>query len=115
MQTEQMRDNVFLDEFVIMPDHIHGIIQLTSDDKCKGTKYRAPAKEKFGKPTSNTIPTIIRGYKSIVTKKINEIRCTHGAPVWQRNYYEHIIRDENDLDRIRKYIIKNPLKWQNDV
>ena len=70
--------------------------------------------EQFGKPTSNTVPTIIRGYKSSVTKQINILRNKPRIPVWQRNYYEHIIRNENDLILIREYIINNPLKWDLD-
>jgi putative transposase len=49
-----------------------------------------------------------------VTKRINEIRQTHGAPVWQRNYYEHIIRGDGELLRVREYILNNPLDWEND-
>ena len=55
------------------------------------------------------------GYKSIVTKRVNKIRGTPGAPVWQRNYWEHIIRDDDDLFRIREYIHNNPVQWETDV
>ena len=54
------------------------------------------------------------GFKSSVTKRINEIRNTPGEKLWQRNYYEHIIRDENELNRIREYIIRNPSQWDSD-
>ncbi len=64
------------------------------------------------KPKS--ISSFIAGYKSVVTKKINQIHNTHGQPVWQRNYYEHIIRDDKDLNRIREYIVNNPTKWEED-
>ncbi|MCK5138789.1 MAG: transposase, partial [Thermodesulfovibrionia bacterium] len=50
----------------------------------------------------------MRGFKSATTKQINEMRHTSGRLVWQRNYYEHIIRDERDLNKIREYIINNP-------
>jgi len=70
--------------------------------------------EQFGKPTHNSIPTIVRLFKSTVTKQINQIRQTPGIPVWQRNYYEHIIRDTDDLSRIRHYIENNPKNWNND-
>jgi len=49
-----------------------------------------------------------------VTKRLNEIQGTPGAPVWQRNYYERVIRDEDELDRVREYILLNPLKWDFD-
>ena len=111
IQTAKMRPNIHLDIFVIMPNHMHGIIEITD---CRGTMHRAPMVEQFGKPKSNTIPTIIRGYKSFVTKQINILRNQPGVPVWQRNYYEHIIRDEKSYYQISEYIQTNPLKWQDD-
>ncbi len=125
--TPAMRKNIVLDLFVVMPNHLHGIIaiyddcrgtmhraQIQPDTKQEGTMHRAPTKEQFGKPTSNSIPTIIRGFKSVVTKRINGNRSTPGMPVWQRNYYEHVIRDDDDLSRIREYVINNPASWQED-
>ena len=56
----------------------------------------------------------MRGFKSAATKQINELRGTPGKPVWQRNYFERVIRDEDELNRIREYIIYNPLKWADD-
>ncbi len=54
------------------------------------------------------------GFKSAVTKRINAMRGTPGGKIWQRNYWEHIVRDENELHRIRQYIINNPAKWETD-
>ena len=54
------------------------------------------------------------GFKSASTKRINKYRDTPGIPVWQRNYWDHIIRDENDLNQIREYIMNNPLQWALD-
>ncbi len=65
-------------------------------------------------PASGSIGAIIGQFKSIVTKRINKIRNTSGIPVWQRNYYEHIIRNEDEFNRIREYIINNPLNWAED-
>ena len=144
MKTADIRPMIKLDAFVIMPNHIHGIIVLSHHGRgtaCralmdaarypavindesrhavdKGTARRAPTNvtqtiEKFGKPVSNSIPTIVRAYKSAATKRINEKRGTPGFPVWQRNYYEHIIRDENDYNRIFEYIQNNPACWEED-
>ena len=108
-----LRPRVMLDAFVVMPNHIHGIIALADDDG-RGTLQRAPTIERFGKPTSDSIPTILRLFKSATTKRINEMRDTPGMPVWQRNYYEHIIRNESSLDRIRQYISDNPARWAID-
>lgn len=102
-----------LDAFVVMPNHVHGIIALADHDG-RGTSQRGPTIERFGKPTSDSIPTILRLFKSATTKRINEMRDTPGLPVWQRNYYEHIIRNESSLDRIRQYIFDNPARWAID-
>jgi REP element-mobilizing transposase RayT len=135
-RASKIRPNVELDEFVVMPNHIHGIIILHDfyDDYCRGmangidtnhhgrgTLQRAPTDgpqnpnvERFGKPTSNSIPTIARLFKSATTKRINEFRHTPGMPLWQRDYFEHIIRGEKDLTAIRKYILNNPIQWSLD-
>jgi REP element-mobilizing transposase RayT len=127
-RTPEMRPNISLDAFVIMPNHLHGIIIINGvigDDSRNGdsflrtgTMHRAPMEnpvyEQFGKPTSNTIPTIIRGFKAAVTKQVNIIRKTPGVPVWQRNYYEHIIKDEKSYYAITEYIKKNPFRWEED-
>jgi putative transposase len=70
--------------------------------------------EQFGKPTSDTIPTIIRLFKSACTIQINAFRNTPRVPVWQRGYYEHVIRDEKESEKTREYIVNNPLKWELD-
>ena len=115
VKTSEMRENIKLDEFVVMPNHIHGIIIIHNVVDCsRGTMHRAPTVERFGNPTSNSVPTIIRGFKSAVTKQINVIRNMPGIPVWQRNYFEHIIRDEESLWKIREYIVNNPTNWQQD-
>jgi len=114
LRTKKLRDNVRLDDFVIMPNHLHGIIELTDG---RGVLQYAPAirlKNKFQSP-SNNLGAIIRGYKSTVTTQINRINNQPGDQVWQRNYYDHIIQCPNELNRIRKYIRKNPINWNNDT
>jgi len=101
-----------LDKFVVMPNHMHGIIIIP--DIRKGTACRAPTLEKFGNPVPGSLPTIIRSFKSAVTRTINIIRDTPGIPLWQRNYYEHVMRDEDALNRTREYIMHNPLRWDLD-
>jgi len=109
--TAQLRPYVQLDEFVVMPNHFHGIIAIIGGE-CRGTARRAPTA--FGKPTAGSLPTIVGAFKSAVTKRINELHCSPGGIVWQRGYYEHIIRDEKSLDRTRENIIYNPLSWSLD-
>jgi putative transposase len=104
--------HVELDAFVVMPNHVHGILHILR----RGTACRAPTytTARFAEPVPGSLPTIIRSFKSAVTKRINEIRGTSGQPVWQRNYYEHVIRTQDDLDDIRQYILGNPAKWSED-
>ena len=81
-----------------------------SDGAAKGKAHgRAP----LHRP-AKSLGAFIAGFKSACTKRINEIRSTPGLPVWQRNYYERIIRNETELNAIREYIISNPAKWQED-
>ena len=109
---------VELDVFVIMPNHVHGIICIVDDGR--GTACRAPTIERFGQPISGSLPTVIRSFKSAVTQRINKLwktSDTGGACVartWQRNYYEHIIRDEQSCNQIRQYIADNPAQWGLD-
>lgn len=109
LKTKEIRSNIELDYYIIMPSHIHGIIIIESS---RGVKHYAPTKE-FKSP-SHTLGAIVRGFKSSVTKRVNQMKGTIGKKLWQRNYYEHIIRNEQDLYRIRKYIQLNPLKWELD-
>ena len=112
LRTTTVRPNVVLDKFVIMPNHVHGIIMIAKHGR--GTMHRAPTTERFGKPVSGSLPTIVRAFKRAATKRINHLRGTPGLPVWQRNYYEHIIRDDAGLNRIREYIVYNPQRWHLD-
>lgn len=129
VQTGVVRTNVELDEFQIMPNHFHGIIILNNNvgetrwvarfpENRRVAQERAiqritPTKDICG-ARSGSIGAIIGQFKSIATKQINAIRNTQGFPVWQRNYYEHIIRDNDEMNRIREYIIHNPLQWAED-
>jgi REP element-mobilizing transposase RayT len=98
-----------------MHDKMVGLVdRMLELQKRRGTLQRAPTVEQFGKSISNSIPTIVRLFKATTTKQINRIRNTPGVPVWQRNYYEHVLRNEADLNEIREYIITNPLKWALD-
>ncbi len=116
--TQTLRNNIELieDEFVIMPNHIHGILWLykkSDDDVGKGTARRALTSG-FGCSISGSLATIVGAYKSAVTKRINLLRHTPGEPVWLRNYYEHIICSEKEYENIVNYIDLNPLRWQEN-
>jgi REP element-mobilizing transposase RayT len=115
--------NVELGAFVVMPNHIHGIILLdetrrgiagsAADSDGRISRY-APTERQFGKMVPGSIPAIVRAYKSSVTYRINLMRQLRNAPVWQRNYYEHIVRDEAEANRIHLYIESNPINWAED-
>ena len=113
-----------LDEFIIMPNHFHGILLINhmihnvgtprwGVQKFQRTRHRrVPTKtmNKFWKP--NSLGSIINQFKSIVTKRIRINGNEKFA--WQPRYYEHIIRNEKDMERIQEYIINNPVQWESD-
>jgi len=114
LTTAEFRDNVESDVFVVMPNHFHAVLLIK--DNSEGTARCAPTSMNrlFGRITSGSLAAIMRSFKSAATKRVNELRNTPGAPVWQRNYYEHVVRDERDLGEIREYIVNNPRKWDLD-
>lgn len=164
VNTPKIRPNVELGEFIIMPNHIHGIIAITdrppigrgelhsplmhsiqihsplldSDDIKKGVcKTPQPDVGNTGeynrgecispipdvcnrgecnsplRSPSQTVGAMVRGYKSSVTKQLGLLGLNE--KLWQRNYYEHIIRNDQSFQNITEYIITNPLKWDNDT
>ena len=113
---------VKLDAFVVMPNHVHGIIIIDKPDNGTGnvdtqnfaylpqSKQQTRFKNKFG-PQSKNLASIIRGYKIGVTKNAKKIDANWA---WQPRYYDHIIRNNISFERIRNYILLNPQKWNDD-
>src|SRR3979409_1921774 len=85
-----------LDAFIVMPNHVHGIIILADESERR-----------------HAIPEIVRGFKTFSARRVNE-RAGRRGVLWQRGYYEHFIRNEKALDRIRAYIENNPAQWADD-
>ena len=147
--SSQIRKEIILDEFIIMPNHIHGIIYITNlfhqnvgatggspeiklrspeinTTRAMVSKSRATSRSplqnqyvrdqytKSCEPRSKSIGAFVGGFKSKTTKQINQLRLMYGVPVWQRNYWERIIRNKIELNKIRQYIKNNPIKWQGD-
>jgi REP element-mobilizing transposase RayT len=122
IKISQIRTYVALDIFIIMPDHVHGILKIKNhgDDRrdirnSRGMARHAPTNirymktnRRFAQPIARSLPTIIGAYKSSVTREINKLRNTWCETIWQRNYYELIIRSSPELMVIRKYIRNNP-------
>ena len=169
MKSAAIRAEIELDEFVVMPNHIHGIVMIMDDCTAPDGKGDRPEPNNCAMPNGRgdlpvaptprddvpslmpvdpttrdgvpsmipVVPTscveqaacvalphgpapksfgaLVAGFKSAATKRINEIRHAPGAPVWQRNYWEHMVRNEMELNRIRQYIINNPMKWKSDM
>nr|WP_314288660.1 transposase [uncultured Capnocytophaga sp.] len=133
VNTMNIRDNVIIHNFIVMPNHIHGIVEITynKNDECLIGEFVSPTK---------SIGAIVRGFKITTTKRIKNFITPVGANgnspnsnspnansplqewiinhlphIWQRNYYEHIIRDYNDHERIANYINSNPSRWEEDM
>lgn len=107
--------NVSLDAFIVMPNHIHGIVFINEAKPAKvGAQHAAPLRGTKLSVQPGSLGAMVRSYKSTVTREINLHRGTPGGRVWQRNYYEHIIRDYPDLEEIRDYVVNNPAAWETD-
>jgi REP element-mobilizing transposase RayT len=111
--------HVLLDEFVVMPNHVHGILVIMPTH-IVGATHASPLQNddtptRPRGPQPRSVASIVGSFKSAAAKRINEHRGTPGAPIWQRNYYEHVIRDDESLNLIRNYIADNPLRWPIDA
>ena len=106
--------NVELDEFVVMPNHVHGIIVILDDVNSVGVIHESPLPKTTTERRRMLLPKIIGRFKMNSAKRINLLRNSSGIPVWQRNYFEHIVRDEKSMTRIREYIDTNPQRWELD-
>lgn len=112
---------VELDAYVVMPNHVHGILRLA----CVGATHASPALRPLdsgGTPTTmrargaprRSIGSIVGTFKAAASRRINEHLASPGGAIWQRNYYEHVIRNDPSLERIRQYIAANPARWPVD-
>jgi len=123
--------NCTLDEFIVMPNHVHGVVIINNDiietsfkqDNIvaeTGLKPDTVVVETGLKPVSTvgrvakpySLSEIIRGFKTFSARKVNEYQNTRGKPFWQERFYDRIVRNEEELNRIRRYIVENPLKWE---
>ena len=106
--------NVFLDEFVVMPNHIHGIVCIKHPTV--GAKHAAPlhsASPGFN-VDAGSLGAIVRSFKAAVTKRARVSLSKADLHIWQRGYHDHVVRNNSDLERIRTYISTNPLEWHLD-
>ncbi len=135
LRTSQLRPEFQLDEWIVMPNHLHGIVLIKDgirldkndelragdvnsnilgirDAKSNNLGARDAPLHRQQKP--NSLSSFVAGFKSAVTKRINLLRHNRDLSIWQRNYYESIIRDEKHLSHIREYILNNPKRWNDD-
>ncbi|MDP2660314.1 MAG: transposase [Dehalococcoidia bacterium] len=111
--------HVRTDAFVVMPNHVHGVLFITG----RRARHASPLPERPPHPpgtggpgpAAGSLGVIVGSFKSAVARRINGLLATPGAQIWQRNYYEHVFRDEEKLNVIRRYIEENPLRWSEDV
>lgn len=125
-KTPTIRPNVDLDEWVVMPNHLHGIIVIRDDTESdvivetpqrgvstrRGVSTQSDVRTPPSRLKSNSLGSIIGQFKSVCTKRIQAQGFANFA--WQERYYDHIIRDERAFERIRLYIAGNPAKWNLD-
>jgi REP element-mobilizing transposase RayT len=119
-KSSMIRREIELDGWVVMPNHFHGIVIIQNPVKTNGNvnvgaNGRSPLRDNAPvQMKSKSLSSLMAGFKSITTKKINILRDTPATPLWQRNYYEHIIRDRDAMDKIHQYIVNNPVSWERD-
>ncbi|MBI5876675.1 MAG: transposase [Chloroflexi bacterium] len=114
-----------VDSFIVMPNHLHGIIIINGDGRGEASTERSwtisgasvdasPLQPRPHGTAPGSLAAIVQNVKSVSTRRINATRQADGSPIWQRNYYEHIIRSNTSLNRIREYIVDNPARWDTD-
>ncbi|MBE0608499.1 MAG: transposase [Dehalococcoidia bacterium] len=112
LTTGQRRGNVRLDDFIVMPNHIHAIIHITTErprpregDESESALVRSP---------SHSVGAIIRGFKAATTAQLNRLAECPGRPLWQANYHDRILRTEREIVAAHRYIRANPANWPSD-
>lgn len=115
-KTPSIRQEIHLDEYVVMPNHFHAIVFIITNHSYSEparAHSRAPLQKSLHRP-ARSLGSLVSAFKATTTAKINHLRETPGVKVWQRNYYERIIRSEDELNGLRQYINLNPQNWLHD-
>jgi len=123
-KTALIREEIVIDEFVVMPNHFHGILMILKDKdvsvnvgatwQVAPTDTRLATTTRPNGPKAGSLGAIIGQFKRITTIRINELQGTTGEKIWQRDFYDHIIRNETELNSKRVYVLNNPIKWAED-
>lgn len=105
-----IRPDLAVDEFIVMPNHLHGLVQFGCENAAKGDRQGA---RNAPLPRASSLGSLVAGYKASVTRRAtDDLGLRHR--VWQRNYYERVIRNERQLAAVREYIVGNPRNWSHD-
>jgi len=129
-KSQEIRREIELGEWVIMPNHLHGIVIIREPTDSESPSPQETGAGRRGGPPSaqeakqveprqmrsqpKSLSSLMQGYKSATTKRINVARQSWGEEVWQRNYFERVIRNQRELDAIQGYILDNPRRWAED-
>ena len=111
---ERRYPSVILDEYVVMPNHLHGVLAITDEGGGTGDSRIAPTGDRSG-VGRKALGSLIGAFKTVATKRVNVERGAPGRRLWQRNFHDRVVRSEEDMDRIRAYVRDNPLRWELDV
>jgi REP-associated tyrosine transposase len=113
--------NVQVDAFVIMPNHVHGILRIVDRRLPVGATYMSPLRAEVDpgtsgarRPVAGSLGVVVSTFKAAVTRAARRRGHRSSAPIWQRNYYEHVVRDDRSLHQLRDHIAANPARWAED-
>lgn len=119
LKSVEIREEISIDTYIIMPNHVHAIVAIFQPEGADGStanraSWDSPMGEQPLAPTlrQRSLGAFVAGYKSAVTTKINRTRGSYYEDVWQRSFYEHIVRNDAELYTLRNYIAENPLRWE---
>lgn len=101
--------DIELDSWVVMPNHFHALLVVTT------RAYKTSRQLTMAQRRNMTVPKIVGRFKMLSAKRINAMQQTPGMKLWQRNYWDHIVRNKSELNRIREYIHNNPAQWESDT
>jgi putative transposase len=107
LRTEELRSDFGLIEYCVMPNHVHILFSLTGEN----AEGKANA---FKERNARSVSAITSAIKSAVTRRLRERYKRPELEVWHKKFHDHVVRDQEDLDRIREYIINNPAQWAED-
>lgn len=136
-RSEDLRAEVVLDAYIVMPNHLHGLVVIVPPDADPTLDYtdpcgyrldaaavvqrsrrdmarHVPTNRAFGHPVAGSLSTILGAFKSAATRRINALRGTPGGKVWQGRFHDRILRDEREWRAARRYIEQNPARWEED-